>query len=118
MARWPRVTTGLAQPDLQGYRVPLVTGTAESDLAGSLTYYFDNQQQVKFITFHGVTGDPRKIVGLVVQKYGFRPEQTDDPSLGMYLVKWNGKPISELRVQTARVLRADQPKRATRSIWR
>jgi hypothetical protein len=24
------------------------------------------------------------------------------------MVKWNGKPISELRVQTARVLRADQ----------
>jgi hypothetical protein len=108
-ARWPRVTTGLAQPDLQGYRVPLVTGKTESDLAGSLTYYFDAQQQVKFITFHGVTGDPRKLVALVMQKYGFKPEPTDDPSTSLYLVKWNGKPMSELVVRTARVLRADQP---------
>ena len=27
--RWPRVSTGLAQLDLQGYRVPLVSGTRE-----------------------------------------------------------------------------------------
>ncbi|MGD9721650.1 MAG: DUF6690 family protein [Pirellulales bacterium] len=109
MQRWPRVTTGLSHPELQGYRVPLVTGTGVDDLAGSLTYYFDQQQQVKFLTFHGVTGDPRKIVSLVVQRYGFAPEPTDDPSLSLYLVKWHGKPISELRVRTARVLRHDQP---------
>ena len=46
MARWPRVTAGLANLDLQGYRVPLVSGTAQDDLAGSLTYYFDRNQQV------------------------------------------------------------------------
>jgi hypothetical protein len=109
MQRWPRVTTGLSHPELQGYRVPLVTGTGVDDLAGSLTYYFDQQQQVKFLTFHGVTGDPRKLVSMVVQQYGFKPEPTDDPALSLYLVKWNGKPVSELRVRTARVLRHDQP---------
>ena len=107
--RWPRVTTGLAHPELQGYRVPLVTGTGQDDLAGSLTYYFDGNRRVEFLTFHGVTGDPRKLVALVVQKYGFLPEQTDDPALTLYLVKWHGNPISELRIRTARILRADQP---------
>jgi hypothetical protein len=108
-ARWPRVTTGLAHPDLQGYRVPLVTGTAPDDLAGSLTYYFSADRTVQFITFHGVTGDPRKIISHVVQRYGFKPQRTDDPSLTVFMSKWNGRPVSELRIQTARVLRADQP---------
>jgi hypothetical protein len=107
--RWPRVTTGLAHPDMQGYRVPLVTGTGQDDLAGSLTYYFDGNRRVEFLTFHGVTGDPRKLIALVMQRYGFLPEQTDDPGLSLYLVKSEGKPISELRIRTARVLRADQP---------
>jgi hypothetical protein len=109
MARWPRVTSGLAQLDLQGYRVPLVTGTAENDLAGSLTYYFDKEQHVKYITFQGATGDPRKLIDLVTRKYNFKPEPTNDPGLSLYLVKWNGRPMSELRIRPARVLRADQP---------
>ncbi len=108
-ARWPRVTTGLAHPELQGYRVPLVTGTATDDLAGSLTYYFGANRTVEFITFHGVTGDPRKLIAHVVQRHGFQPQRTDHPGLAVYMVKWNGKPVSELRIQTARVLRADQP---------
>ncbi len=41
VAHWPTVSTGLAQLQLEGYRVPLVTGTAQQDLAGSLTYYFN-----------------------------------------------------------------------------
>ena len=35
MTRWPRVTAGLAELDLQGYRVPLVTGTAQ-DVSGQM----------------------------------------------------------------------------------
>jgi hypothetical protein len=109
MSRWPRVTTGLAEIDLQGYRVPLITGTGEDDLAGSLTYYFDAQQRVKLIHFRGSTGNPHKLVGLVTSHYKFRPQSTDDPSLQLYQVKWNGKPTSELRIRTAHVLRAAQP---------
>ena len=108
MMRWPRVTVGLAELDMQGYRVPLVTGTGYDDLAGSLTYYFDNDQRVKLIHFRGTTGDPRKIVGLVMQQYNFLPQPTGDPALQLYQVKWNGKPISELRVQSASVLRSDE----------
>ena len=110
MSRWPRVSAGLAQLDLQGYRVPLVTGTGVDDLAGSLTYYFDKEQRVAFINFHGSTGDPRKLIGLVTSRYSFLKQPTDDPSLGLYQVKWNGKPLSELRIRPARVVRADQPR--------
>ncbi len=110
MSRWPRVSAGLAQLDLQGYRVPLVTGTGVDDLAGSLTYYFDKEQRVAFINFHGSTGDPRKLIALVTLRYSFLKQPTDDPSLGLYQVKWNGKPLSELRIRPARVVRADQPR--------
>jgi hypothetical protein len=109
MTRWPRVTAGLSHLDLQGYRVPLVTGTGESDVAGSLTYYFDHEQRVKFITFRGTTGDPRKLIGLVTQRYQLKPQESEDPGTSLYQVRWNGKPMSELRIRPARVVRADQP---------
>jgi hypothetical protein len=109
MARWPRVTAGLAELELQGYRVPLVSGTAQDDLAGSLTYYFDREQRVARIVFHGMTGDPRKLIALVTSRYSFERQQADDPSSALFQVKRNGKPQSELRIRPARVVRADQP---------
>lgn len=109
MARWPRVTAGLAELDLQGYRVPLVSGTGQDDLAGSLTYYFNKSQKIERIIFHGTTGDPRKLITLVTSKFSFLHEPTSDPSLSLFQAKWHGKPHSELRIRPARVLRADQP---------
>jgi hypothetical protein len=109
MARWPRVTAGLAELDLQGYRVPLVSGTSSDDLAGSLTYYFNKNQKIERIIFHGTTGDPRKLITLVTSKFSFLHEPTSDPSLSLFQAKWHGKPHSELRIRPARVLRADQP---------
>jgi hypothetical protein len=109
MARWPRVTVGLAETELQGYRVALVSGTAQDDIAGSLTYYFDNEQRVSIIHFRGSTGDPRKLVALVMSQYEMLPQATGDPRLQLYQRKWNGKPVSELQIHTADVLRADEP---------
>lgn len=109
MQRWPRVTAGLAELDLQGYRVPLVTGTGQDDLAGSLTYYFDRSQRAARIDFQGTTGDPRKLIALVTNQFHFEPQASNDPGLLLYQVKWNGKPHSELRIRPARVVRADQP---------
>jgi hypothetical protein len=109
MARWPRVTTSLAEIDMLGYRVPLVTGTNPDDLAGSLTYYFDKSRHVSQINFHGTTGNPQKIVALVTSRFSFVPQRTDDPNLALYQLKWNGKAVSELKIRTARILRADQP---------
>jgi hypothetical protein len=109
MARWPRVTVGLAELDMQGYRMPLVTGTGEEDLAGSLTYYFDRTRRVKLVHFRGMTGNPRKLITLMTQRYGFAAQPSGDPNLLLYQVKWNGKPTSELRIRTAQVLRASEP---------
>jgi len=107
MSRWPRVSAGLSDLHLHGYRVPLVSGTAANDLAGSLTYYFDQQQHVERITFHGSTGDPRKLVTLLTSRYSFLRQATSEPSQVLYQVRWNGKPKSELRLRPARIVRAD-----------
>jgi hypothetical protein len=108
--RWPRVSTGLPHLQLQGYRVPLVTGSALSDVAGSLTYYFNAQQQVQRITLRGTTGDPRALAALAVERFGFVRRLTNDPGLALYeIVDANNRLTGELKIRTARVVRASQP---------
>ena len=104
MQRWPRVTTHLASLDLEGFRVPLVTGTQIHDLAGSLTYYFDKNQTVQRITFFGYTGDETRLVELMTSKCGMRAEPT--LGRGLYLTKWSGKPKSALRIRHGPIVRA------------
>jgi hypothetical protein len=110
MARWPRVTTGLADLQLHGYRVPLVTGTREDDIAGALTYYYDREQVIQKLTFRGVTGDPRRLVLFCTSQYGFEREFVPDPALQVYRAQGTGPLMSELRVRPAAVIRADAPR--------
>ena len=84
MQRWPRVSTGLPYLQLQGYRVPLVTGSRMTDLAGSLTYYFNARQQVQRIAFRGTTGDPSVLVALLTGRYRFTRRMTNDPGVVLY----------------------------------
>ena len=110
MSRWSRVSAGLATLQLQGYRVPLVTGTAEDDLAGSLTYYFNSAQQVQRITFSGTTGDTRKLVHFIMGRYGFARRVTNDPSLFLYEIpEPRGLAKNILQIRPARVLTTGQP---------
>ena len=104
---WSRVTAVLAETDLEGLRVPLVTGVNIDDIAGSLTYYFDKQRQLQRISFHGYTGDSRRLATLLATHYKLNPE----PNLGagLYMAKWNGQPLSVLRVSRAAVIRAESP---------
>lgn len=112
LRRWPRVSTGLADLPLEGYRVPLVTGTEETDLAGSLTYYFNAQQKVQRITFYGTTGDPRKLIRLVTTNYNFTRRLTKDPGLFVYEVEHpGGQPTSVLKIQSAPVVKSSEPNR-------
>ncbi len=53
-----RVSTVLSEFNLDGLRVPVVTGTSQADLAATITYYFDNKQQLRRINLQGLTGDP------------------------------------------------------------
>ncbi len=109
-SRWSRVSAGLGTLQLQGYRVPLVTGTAEDDLAGSLTYYFNPAQQVERITFSGTTGDSRKLVHFIVNRYAFARRVANDPSLFVYEISEpHGPPRNWLQIRPARLLRADLP---------
>ena len=109
LGRWPRVTTGLPDENMQGYRVPLVTGTGEDDLAGSLTYYFNTAHRCRRITFQGTTGDARKLINLLTTHYGFVQQKSSEPGLYVYQIRWNGRATSELHVRPARVVRASIP---------
>lgn len=107
MQRWPLASVGLADPRLQGYRVPLVTGTAPTDLAGSLTYYFDSRQQVQRITFDGTTGDAGALVRLLTSKYGFTRRIVGDAGQYRYeAAHADGKTKSTLEIRAAQMVDA------------
>ncbi|MEM7475255.1 MAG: DUF6690 family protein [Planctomycetota bacterium] len=105
--RFPRVSTVLAETQLDGVRVPLVTGTNATDLAGSLTYYFDRYKRVQRITIHAVTGEPSRFVAELQHAY----QMQQQPVLGgeLYLKKWNGRPTSLVYTSASSVITADQP---------
>ncbi len=112
VAHWPTVSTGLAQLQLEGYRVPLVTGTAQHDLAGSLTYYFNAQQKLQQITFVGTTGDPRPLIGLLSSRFHLARRLVNDPGLVVYeAVHANNQLASNLQIRLAPLADPNDPYR-------
>jgi hypothetical protein len=111
LARWPRVSTVTNQPELKGYRVPVVTGARPHDLAGSLTYYFNAKQEPQRIIFHGTTGDAEPLAKLMISKFKFRRVSDADAGTLRFQVQWSGKPLSELRVRPAQVVESGEPYR-------
>jgi hypothetical protein len=110
MQRWPRVSAGLGNLQLQGYRVPLVTGGAQNDLAGSLTYYFNANQQVQQIRFQGTTGDVRRLVQFVTTRYHLGRRVVNNPGEFVYEIpEPRGEAKSVLTIRTASVLISSQP---------
>lgn len=105
ISQFARVSTVLADVKLEGLRVPIVTGTQASDIAGTLTYYFDHRQKLQRLTLHGFTGDPGRIVQTMTSDYGLAPE----PALeaGVYTKRWNGNPVHFLRLSFAPVVYSD-----------
>lgn len=104
-----RVTTVLADLRLEGFRVPVVTGTKTDDIAGTITYYFRPDHQLQRICLHGFTGDPSRLVETLTTHYGMQARPTLEA--GVYTIDWNGRPTSVLKVTRAPILYAD----ATRS---
>jgi len=106
--RWQRVSTQLGTLDLQGYRVPLVTGTQLDDLAGSLTYYFDSEQRLQRITFQGTTGDINRLTQLLAARYEMAHKPTDDPAVVLVESQrgWGSQKVSQLRIRDATVTTA------------
>ena len=97
-----RVSTVLADTHLDGLRVPFVSGTQSTDVAGSLTYYFDPQQSLRRIQLLGTTGDPTVLVNLMLQYYHLQAEQ----SLGshLYTSRWNNRVTSLMQLTPAPVI--------------
>lgn len=97
-----RVTTVLADTRLDGLRVPFVSGTQPTDIAGSLTYFFDSQQALRRIQLIGRCGDPSILVNLMLQYYHLQAE----PSLGghLYTSRWNNRVTSVMQLTPAPVI--------------
>jgi len=112
LARWPRVSTGMGQLQLLGYRVLLVSGIAEYDLAGSLTYFFDARQKCQRIAFYGSTGNPQRLITLLAQRFGFARRVVNDPALLIYEVpNPAGNSPSVLQMQSAEIIKQAEPYR-------
>lgn len=107
--RWSRKTTALADLQFNGVRVPLVTGTGVDDLAGSLTYYFNHDRQPERIVFQGRTGDARKVIALVTQRFNLLPQRAFHPGEQLYQLRWNEMAMSELKIRPASVVWASAP---------
>lgn len=102
--RFARVTTVTSNVQMDGLRVPLITGTQPKDIAGSLTYYFDASKALKRINLHGLTGDPAQLTTLMVQFYQLKPEQ----SLGgqLFTSRWNNRVTSVMQIAPAPIIYA------------
>jgi hypothetical protein len=105
MARFSNVSTVAGDPKQLGMRVALVTGTRTDDLAGSLTYYFDEYHQLQRITFSGRTGDARRLLGAIVPVHGLKSLPTTGAAY--YVAGDAKKPTSQVAVNY--VPNSDQP---------
>jgi len=105
IGRFARVSTVLANLNLKGLRVPVVTGIRAEDVAGTLTFYFDQHDQLQRLTFHGFTGDPNRFTYVMTTHFGLQRE----PALeaGAFTKRWNGQPVHFLRLTHAPVVYSD-----------
>jgi hypothetical protein len=111
ISRWPHVLTMADAGPFQGYRVPLVTGTAEHDIAGTLTYYFSPRPELKRIKLTGVTGDPAQIVSLAMSRFGFTKQPSPIPGTHLYQIVYGKRPNSQLLIRMHDTIRNDRPLR-------
>jgi hypothetical protein len=107
--RWARKSTALSELGLYGIRVPLVTGTQLHDLAGSLTYYFNDAGRVERLSFHGRTGDTTQLLMLITQRFGLARQTTPVAGEQLLQLRRGDEVISELRTHPAPVLWANAP---------
>jgi hypothetical protein len=105
---WDRKSTGPTDVGLFAVRVPLVTGTHISAVAGSLTYFFNAHGQVEHISFRGRTGDATQLVNFLAGTYGL---QRAEAPIGeqVYQLKRGSRVQSELRTRTESILWTTSP---------
>lgn len=106
---WARKSTALSELGLFGVRIPLVTGTQLTDIAGSLTYFFDPSGRVQKITFIGNTGDTTQLVALAMRRYGLQPQASMVAGEQLLQLRSDRGVISELRTKPSAVLWSSSP---------
>ena len=106
--RWARKSTSTSELNLFGVRVPLVTGTRMSDVAGSLTYYFGPDGVVHKLSFRGRTADTSQLIHEVARRYGLT-RQPAPAGEQLYQLRRGADVISQLRTRPASVLWASSP---------
>lgn len=106
---WSRVTTQIADLELQGWRVPVALDDGYN-LAGSVTYYFDRQRRVQRILLHGYTESPLAILNLAMSRYGMRRLPTAIPG-ELFVARAGEQTVGVLYGRYAPVLKAAEPKR-------
>ena len=106
---WARKSTGLADPGLFGIRVPVVTGGGMTDVAGALSYYFDNAGQLQRIRLHGRTADTTELVRLATSQFGMQPQLSSTPGEQKFVSMERKKVRSELRTIPEGVLWSTSP---------
>jgi hypothetical protein len=106
-SRWSRVSTIVGDTDQMGLRVVLVTGTQPTDVAGSLTYYFDQRHQLQRITFTGLTGDESRIITHLMKSFALRPQPTI--AAGLYQAPAGAGKVSQAQVNHLPVVRTTSP---------
>jgi hypothetical protein len=109
LGTWPQVSTGIVDKDLFGYRVPLVTGTAEDDVTGSLTYYFGGDKTLRRIVLEGDTGDARRLVALLSARYQVLRHLTDEQGVFYYRSSQDSLIQTELKVRPRGIVQAAVP---------
>lgn len=108
LSNWSRVTTVLADPQLHGMRVAFMTGTELASLAGTLTYYYDQNRQLRRITLQAYTGDVEPLVSYLRQFYGL--QSAPQYGANVWVAAGNDTPLHLLRVQYLPVVRGDAPR--------
>ena len=102
--RWDRVSATPLDNGLQGMRVALVTGTNRDDLHGSLTYFFDANQECQRISFRGWTGDHSKLIAMLSKNFSFIQQPTR--FAGFYLAGKKSKPTGGILMKHPPVISA------------
>jgi hypothetical protein len=100
---WTRKSTGPTDVGLYSVRVPLVMSPSMTGLAGSLTYYFNAQNQVEHISFRGRTGDTTPLVQLLTTTYQLEPVGAPTGEK-LYQLQYHGAVQSELRTRPEAIL--------------
>ncbi len=106
--RWARKSTSPTEFNLFAVRVALVTGTQPGSLAGSLTYFFNAEDQVEHISFRGRTGDATRFVQFITSTYQLQSVQSPVGEQ-LYQLASGGGVQSELRIRPEGILISTAP---------